>query len=163
MAVPEFILRLRKHVGHELLWLTGVTGVVIDPHGRILLHRRASDGCWGTPGGILEPGEQPAAALAREVAEETGIHVVPERVACVHTEQPWTYENGDVVQILDIAFRCRPVGGELRADGDESLDVGWFAPDELPAMSEMVMRRIRHASHERGEAWFDSGTAAPGG
>ncbi|ASU82097.1 NUDIX domain-containing protein [Nocardiopsis gilva YIM 90087] len=154
MATPEFILRLRKHVGHELLWLTGVTGVVVDPDDRVLLHQRADDGCWAPPGGILEPGEQPAAALAREVAEETGVHVVPERVACIVTEQPWTYSNGDVVQILDITFRCRPSGGEIRLDRDESLDAGWFAPDELPEMSEALLRRVRLAREERGEAWY---------
>ncbi|CAM4032296.1 NUDIX domain-containing protein [Nocardiopsis rhodophaea] len=154
MATPEFILRLRKHVGHELLWLTGVTGVVVDPGDRVLLHQRADDGCWAPPGGILEPGEQPAAALAREVAEETGIRVVPERVACVVTEPPWTYSNGDVVQILDITFRCRPIGGELRLDRDESLDVGWFSVEELPKMREALQRRIRLARDERGEAWY---------
>lgn len=158
MSTPDFILRLRKHVGHEPLWLSGVTAVVIDDAGEILLHRRADDGRWTTPGGILEPGEQPAAALVREVREETGVDVLPERVASVVTEPPFTYPNGDQVQFLDIAFRCRPVGGAPRADADESLEVRWFAPADLPAMSDRVMRRVRHA-HDDGEAWFTRATA----
>ncbi|RCV47204.1 NUDIX hydrolase, partial [Marinitenerispora sediminis] len=39
MATPEFILELRKRVGHDPLWLMGVTGVVLDAADRILLHR----------------------------------------------------------------------------------------------------------------------------
>ncbi|GAB3439671.1 NUDIX domain-containing protein [Streptomonospora sediminis] len=154
MPTPEFILRLRKHVGHDLIWLTGVTGVVIAESGEVLLHRRADDGSWSTPGGILEPGEQPAAALVREVAEETGVDVVPERVASVVTEPPFTYENGDRVQFLDITFRCRPVGGHARPDYEESLEVGWFAPDRLPPMNERIMRRIGHARQE-GAAFYE--------
>ncbi|WP_046470456.1 NUDIX hydrolase [Allosalinactinospora lopnorensis] len=153
MPTPDFILRLRKHVGNELLWLTGVTAVVIGDSGEILLHRRADDGRWSTPGGILEPGEQPAVALVREVFEETGVHVEVERVASVVTEPPFTYPNGDRVQFLDIAFRCRAVGGAPRLDEDESLDVRWFAPDGLPELNTRILRRIRHARDD-GEAWY---------
>ncbi|WP_017556260.1 NUDIX hydrolase [Nocardiopsis baichengensis] len=160
MPTPDFILALRKHVGHEKLFLTGVTGVVIGdgatgPRDRVLLHRRADDGGWSPPGGILEPGEQPAAALVREVEEETGVRVVPERVAGVVTGEPFTYANGDVVQFIDISFRCRPVGGAARVDGDESLAVDWFPVDALPPMPDRVLDRI-HRAHEDGEAWFVS-------
>ncbi|GAA1112915.1 NUDIX hydrolase [Nocardiopsis composta] len=156
MSTPDFIRELRKHIGHDLLWLMGVTGVVIAEDGSILLHKRADDGSWAPPGGILEPGEQPAQALAREIYEETGVHAVPERIVSVVTEPPFTYANGDTVQFMDVAFRCRPVGGEIRLDEDESLDAGWFAPDELPWMHERVLRRIRHAraAAEETDAWF---------
>jgi 8-oxo-dGTP diphosphatase len=155
MPTPDFVLRMREHVGHDLLWLTGVTAVVIAEDGGILLHRRADDGHWATPGGILEPGEQPAAALVREVHEETGVHVVPERIASVVTEPPFTYPNGDRVQFVDITFRCRPVGGAPRAVADESLEVAWFAPDRLPAMNARVNRRIAHARARDGATWYE--------
>ncbi|MFC4565665.1 NUDIX domain-containing protein [Nocardiopsis mangrovi] len=162
MATPDFVLRLREHVGHGPLWLTGVTAVVIADSGEILLHRRADDGRWATPGGILEPGEQPAEALVREVWEETGVKVVPERVASVFTEEPFTYPNGDQVQFLDIAFRCRPVGGAPRPDAEESLEVRWFPPGELPPMDERVLRRIRLAPDE-GAAWYAEPAPHPAG
>ena len=71
MPVPDFLKLLREHVGHDLLPLVGVTAVVLDQE-KVLLHRRSDDGRWATPGGILEPGEQPAPAVVREVWEETG-------------------------------------------------------------------------------------------
>lgn len=154
MPVPDFLKRLREHVGHDLLPLVGVTAVVLDDDGRVLLHQRSDDRRWATPGGILEPGEQPAPAVVREVWEETGVRVRVERLATVVTQEPHTYPNGDRVQFLDLAFRCRPVGGEPRADGDESLEVAWFAPGEMPVMADRVLERIRWARRAEGEPYF---------
>lgn len=154
MPVPDFLKRLREHVGHDLLPLVGVTAVVLDDHGRVLLHRRSDDGRWATPGGILEPGEQPAPAVVRETWEETGVEVRVERLATVITQEPHTYPNGDRVQFLDLAFRCRPIGGAPRADGDESLEVAWFAPAEMPVMAERILERIRWAREPEGEPYF---------
>lgn len=154
MPVPEFLLALREHVGHGLLPLVGVTGVVFDEEGGVLLHRRADDGRWCTPGGILEPGEQPAEAVVREVREETGLEVVVERLSSVVAQEPFTYPNGDRVQFLDLAFRCRPVGGSLDASGDESLDVRWFAPDALPDMPRRIIDRIGCARQDRPDPYY---------
>ena len=154
MPVPDFLKRLREHVGHGLLPLVGVTAVVLDDDGRVLLHRRSDDGRWATPGGILEPGEQPAPAVVRETWEETGVEVRVERLATVVTQEPHTYPNGDQVQFLDLAFRCRPVGGTLRADGDESLEVAWFAPADMPVMAERILERIHWAREPEGEPYF---------
>jgi hypothetical protein len=57
MPTPEFIVELRKKIGHDLLWLPGVTGVVLDADDRVLLVRRADDGRWTLVSGVLEPGE----------------------------------------------------------------------------------------------------------
>lgn len=149
MPVPDFLLALRSHVGHGLLPLVGVTAVVVNEEGEILLHRRADDGRWATPGGILEPEEEPARAVVREVREETGVEVEVERLTSVLAQEPFTYPNGDRVQILDLAFRCRPVGGAPDASGDESLDVRWFPPRALPDMAQRILDRIGHAHEDR--------------
>ena len=60
MPTPEFILELRKKVGHDLLWLMGVSGYVEDEQGRVLLGRRSDTGEWAMVYGINEPGEEPA-------------------------------------------------------------------------------------------------------
>ena len=136
MATPEFILRLREKIGHDLLWLIGVSAYVEDGADRVLLGRRADTGEWALVYGINEPGEEPAATVVREVAEETGVDVVPTdlvRVAAQHHET--VYANGDRTQYLDLLFVCRLAEGgcaEPCVADDESLEVGWFAPDELP-------------------------------
>ncbi|WP_405739421.1 NUDIX domain-containing protein [Streptomyces sp. NBC_01525] len=154
MATPDFIRDLRSTLGHQLLWLPGVTAVVFDDDGRVLLGRRADTGGWSVIGGIAEPGEQPAEVAVREVFEETAVRVVPERVVLVEALRPLTYPNGDVCQFMDITLRCRAVDGEARVNDDESLDVAWFALDALPELEEFALTRIRRAA-EDGEAWFE--------
>lgn len=67
MPTPEFVLELRKKIGHDLLWLNGVTGCVLDDRGRLLLGRRSDTGEWAMVYGINEPGEQPADTVVREI------------------------------------------------------------------------------------------------
>ena len=76
MATPEFVLKLRRKIGHDLLWLMGVSGYVEDERGRVLLGRRSDTGEWAMVYGINEPGEEPADTVAREVKEETGVDVI---------------------------------------------------------------------------------------
>nr|WP_303714916.1 NUDIX domain-containing protein [Kutzneria buriramensis]WKX15172.1 NUDIX domain-containing protein [Kutzneria buriramensis] len=141
-------------MGHELLWLPGVSAVVLDDEGRVLLNRRTDTRKWSLIGGIPEPGEQPAACAVREVQEETGVHCVVERVLIVQALNPVTYDNGDVCQYMDISFRCRAVGGEARVNDDESLDVGWFAVDALPELNEFGVFRIKQALSDT-PTWFE--------
>lgn len=154
MPIPDFIRDLRAKAGHHLLWMPGVSAVVRDDEGRVLLGRRADTGEWSIIGGIPDPGEQPAAALVREVYEETAVHCVPERVLLVEALQRVTYPNGDVCQFMDTCFLARAVGGEARVNDDESLEVGWFAVDALPEMEEFAVRRIKQAA-AGGPTWFD--------
>ncbi|MFE4664436.1 NUDIX domain-containing protein [Streptomyces sp. NPDC056716] len=158
MATPDFITELRESAGHQLLWLPGVTAVVFDDEGRVLLNRRSDTRRWSLIGGIPDPGEQPAACAVREVQEETAVHCLAERVVLVQALSPVTYENGDVCQYMDITFRCRALGGEARVNDDESLDVGWFPVDGLPDLNEFGVLRIKQAMAEA-PTWFDTTTS----
>jgi 8-oxo-dGTP pyrophosphatase MutT (NUDIX family) len=53
-----------------------VSAVVVHEDGRLLLGQRSDNGPWTVVSGIPEPGEQPALAVVREKAEETGIDAV---------------------------------------------------------------------------------------
>ncbi|WP_129311063.1 NUDIX domain-containing protein [Streptomyces sp. L2] len=161
MATPDFIRTLRSTAGRQLLWLPGVTAIVFDDDGRVLLGRRTDTRRWSVIGGIPEPGEQPAACAVREVFEETAVHCVAERVVLVQALKPVTYTNGDVCQYMDITLRCRAVGGEARVNDDESLEVGWFAVDALPDLNEFGRFRIKQAlSPAEAPTWFDPATPA---
>ncbi|MEU8690245.1 NUDIX domain-containing protein [Streptomyces sp. NPDC048665] len=153
MATPDFIRTLRASAGQQLLWLPGVTAIVFDDEGRVLLGRRTDTRKWSVIGGIPDPGEQPAACAVREVFEETAVHCVAERIVLVQALEPVTYPNGDTCQYMDVTIRCRAVGGEARVNDDESLEVGWFAPDALPDLNEFGLLRIKQAMCEE-PTWF---------
>jgi 8-oxo-dGTP diphosphatase len=109
-----------------------VGGIVVDARGRLLLIRRGTEpskGCWSVPGGRVEAGESGPTATAREVLEETGVHVVVSDLAgSVERDGP----GGVVYAIRD--YLCRPVDGidpsAVRA-GDDADDAGWFTPAQM--------------------------------
>ena len=161
MPTPDFVLALRSLVGNELLWMPGVSAVVVHEDGRLLLGRRADNGLWAVVSGILEPGEQPALAAVREVLEETGILAVVEGLAAVASDPDTVrYENGDRAQYLDLTFLCRAVGGgDPWVADDESTAVGWFEAAALPEpLSRSSRTRIAHAlayrEHPERGTWF---------
>jgi len=129
MAMSPYLRTLRKHVGQMRLLLPSVSAHVFDADGRMLLVRQRELEVWSTPGGMIEPDERPADAAAREVWEETGLRVEAVRVAGVYggPEFVVTYANGDETQYVIIAFECAVTGGELRADGDETVEARFFS------------------------------------
>ena len=149
MPTPAYIAALREVWGHQPLLLPGVSGVVLrgDPgRERVLLGRRADTGRWSVPAGIVEPGEQPADCLVRELWEETRVRVSVERLAAVMADDPLTYPNGDICQFISMTFRCRYLSGEAAVGDEESLAVAWFGLTELPdELSERGRRRIAAA------------------
>lgn len=144
MPIPEFVAHLRARIGHDPLWLIGVTAVV-EHDGRILLARPVGSAEWTAVSGIVEPGEHPAVAAVREVLEETGVVAEIERLASVSVTAEIVYPNGDRSQYTDLCFRCRYVSGVAHVADDESDDVGWFAIDDLPPLRASAALRIRHA------------------
>jgi ADP-ribose pyrophosphatase YjhB (NUDIX family) len=155
MAVPEFLLALREHVGHELLWLPGVSAVVVNDKSDLLLARRADNGLWAVVSGILEPGEDPGPAALREVKEETGVEAELVRITSVDVTPPITYSNGDRCQYIDVCFLARYASGDPHPADGENTEVAWFRPDELPEDLTATSRyRISAALSGRSEADF---------
>jgi 8-oxo-dGTP diphosphatase len=117
----------------RMLWfahakfMIGVTGVVRDSGGRVLLlrHRMWPEGRqWGLPTGYARARETFQETVVREVREETGLRVAV----------------GDLVRVrsgyrlrAEVAYEAVYLGGELRLNSLEILDAGWFARDDLPA------------------------------
>ena len=158
MPIPDFVLRLRQKIGHDLLWLPGVTAVVLDGE-HVLLVRRSDNGRWAPVTGIVDPGEHPSVAAAREVLEETGVTCSVESLAWVSVTEQIVHVNGDHAQYLDHTFACRYVDGAAHPADDESTEVGWFHVDRLPAMEAALVERIRTARAHTGQVRLDGGTA----
>jgi 8-oxo-dGTP diphosphatase len=163
VPTPDYVLDLRRSFGSGRLLLPAVVAVVVrddpscDSRRQVLLTRRSDNGLWALPAGILEPDEQPGAAMLRELAEETRVVARLDRLALVTTDPDVIYPNGDVCQFLTLTFAGRYLSGEAQVGDAESTAVDWFALDELPAeLSAIQLRRISCALDSAGECVFDS-------
>jgi 8-oxo-dGTP diphosphatase len=161
VPTPDYIAAIRRVYGQGRLLLPGVSAVVLrtdlEP-GRvhILLTRRSDTGRWSLPAGIVEPFEQPAAAILRELLEETRITADVERLALLRTDPDVVYPNGDRCQFVAMCFRCRYVSGEAQVGDEESTEVAWFPADDLPdELTDIQVRRIRCALEDREACVFD--------
>ncbi|MGB6243574.1 NUDIX hydrolase [Gordonia sp. (in: high G+C Gram-positive bacteria)] len=158
MATPEYVLRLREHIGHAPLVLVGVTAVILREVGgatEVLLGRRSDTGALTPITGIVDPGEQPAVAARREAMEEAGVEIEVERLARVHQLPRKRHVNGDLVDYLDLTFRCRWLAGDPHPADGELTDVGWHPLSDLrDVASDDLRERIRLAATGSGEAVF---------
>lgn len=158
MPIPPHIVHLRERVGKITLLTPAAAAIIRDERGQVLLIRRGDGHGWSLPGGLMEPGESVAGCLVREVQEETGLTVEPERLVGVYSDPAVnhiTFANGDQVHLVSSTFECRVIGGHLRPDGEESLDVVYFAPEKLPEDLVSAHRvRIQDAVIHRESAFF---------
>ena len=156
MPTPDFVLDLRRRIGTDPLPLVGVTAVVIDG-GRVLLGRRSDNGALTPVTGVVDPGEEPADAAARETYEEAGIVCRVDRLAWVHQLPRVVYPHGDQVDYLDLVFRCSWVSGEPHPVDGEMTEVGWYDLDALPHLELPDMHRRIELARADGVARFEGG------
>jgi len=105
-----------------------VGAVIKDGAGRLLLIKRGHEpgkGLWSIPGGRIEPGESDAAALVREVREETGLVVTAGRLIG-SVRRP-----GGPGRVLDIRDYAAEVTGGTLVPGDDADDAMWVAAADL--------------------------------
>jgi 8-oxo-dGTP diphosphatase len=126
-----------------------VAGLLVDDAGRVLVSQRRADQAlplqWEFPGGKIEMGESPGAALARELREELGVTVEVGRIWDVLFHAYPAYD------VLMLVYRCRlPVGEVPRAV--EVADLLWRPPgqlddlDVLPADAPLCERLAREGA-----------------
>ena len=121
----------------------GASAIVADK-GRILLLCRSDNGRWALPGGAMEVGESIAETITREVQEETGLDVEPERIVGVYTDpgHVFAFDDGEVRQQFSMCFSTRLLGGQLRTSS-ETREVSFVPVSELDRLSVHPSMRMR--------------------
>lgn len=153
MPISPYVKNLRSCIGHELLMFPTVSAVVVNDSEEVLLGQRSDNHKWSIISGMLDPGEQPADAILREIYEGTGVQAEIDRLAGVALHEV-TYPNGDLCHMLKTWFRCHPISGEARVNDEESVSVRWFPFDALPEMNPYALLRIETSLPKDALAWF---------
>ncbi|WP_396956443.1 NUDIX domain-containing protein [Nitrosomonas sp.] len=141
----SYLGKLRAVVGARLLLMPGARVIIENAKGEILLQRRSDFDVWGLPGGNAEEGEDLESVVRREVAEEVGLVVDdlhPYGFASDPQHETITFPNGHQCQYFVLMFHTRTYSGQARVSDDESTDVGWFRPDDLPTMLPNMARSV---------------------
>ncbi len=118
------------------LFVVAVTAVVVR-NGKVLAMRRAADkdagpGLWETLSGRLDAGEDPLAAVKREIFEECGLEVAVEpRPLTVYTAERKS------LPMVVVVYRARYVSGEVVMSGEHD-DYAWLIPAEFAARSSLT-------------------------
>ena len=118
----------------------GIFAIIFDSQKRALLcHRRDYD-FWNLPGGGLEKGEAPWESVVREVKEETGLDVKPERIVGVYSKP----EKDEIV----FSFACKITGGNIKLT-EEADKIEYFNFNKIPKnTSPKQVARIKDALEE---------------
>ncbi len=128
--------------------------VLVHDGERALLGRQASwpPGRYSTIAGFVEPGESLEDAVAREVAEETGVRVTSARY---HSSQPWPFPSS-----LMLGFTAEAAPGEIACADAELEDARWFTREQI-ARGEPLLPPHTSISWRLIEQWFDAGSDVP--
>src|SRR5919198_433103 len=116
--------------------------VAVIHEGKVLLTKREDFEIWCLPSGGVEAGESLVEAAIREAKEETGVDVELTRLVGVYSRL------GGTPDVHAVLYEAKPIGGELRRQPGETIEVKYFAFDEIP--SEIAFahkRRIADAFH----------------
>lgn len=132
--MSEYIMDLRKVVGHRCLLQCGASVIVMNRQNQVLLQQRADNLCWGYHGGSVNLDEDVREAAKRELYEETGL-IAHELILWNVFSGPqmhYRYPNGDEVSNIDIVFLCQSYSGQIKKQDEEVLDLKWFDIGHLP-------------------------------
>jgi 8-oxo-dGTP pyrophosphatase MutT (NUDIX family) len=160
MPKSPYVRAIRRKIGSDLLMLQGVTVMLFDDQGRLLLARDAESGFWMTIGGAVEPNETPSDAAVRECWEETGLLIEPISLVGIFGGPDFrvTYPNGDIVSYVVTIFEVRQIGGEASPDGLEASALCFASRSEAATLpmrawtKEMIARAFEHK--ENGAPYF---------
>ena len=132
--MSNYIMGLRKIVGHQTLIMPCACVIIGDGTGRILLQQRQDDGKWGHHGGAIEIDENTMDAARREVFEELNIELGELELLGIYSGKKYhhIYPNGDETSCIDIVYVCHQYIGEIDYTDGEVKQTQWFDKDTIP-------------------------------
>ena len=126
-------LRLEAIRFTQKKFTVSVVAVVLNKEGKILLldHFLRPGASWALPGGFIEAGEQPEAAIKREICEETTLRLENVKLLNVRT----------INSHIEILFRAEAEGKPVPNSGEINA-AGWFTIDEMPLETAEIQKQI---------------------
>jgi len=119
--------RFKKELGY-ITPKIGVTGILFNMDGKMLLEHRSDDLLWGIPGGWVDVGEGPEAAIKREFMEEAELVIEPLDIIKFYTRLPGEFNQPHTT--VHILYYCEYVSGEIKKS-HESLEMKYMDYREI--------------------------------
>lgn len=134
--MSEYVRSIREVLGHSLLLVAGVTAIITDGRGGLLMMRHRDTRQWVLPGGAVELGEHPSFSVAREVLEETGLNVEVLGIIGVYGGPNFVvhYQNGDLTAYVMTVYNVKVIGGKLESATDEAVELRYVNSEELTGL-----------------------------
>lgn len=133
----------------KLIWRPAAYGIVFKD-GAVLLSPQFDDGMYDLPGGGLDLGEPPEAALVREVKEETGLSVdKPRLIACESDYFTFRRQEGVYYQTIGLYYLCNLTGGTLSTDGFDEFEQNYARIAEWVPMEKLATIKIANSKDFR--------------
>lgn len=133
--MSDYMMDLRKLVGHRPLMQCAASVIIENEKGEILLGKRTDNHKWGYSGGSIELGETIEDCARRELKEEFGLVAEELKFFMINSGERthYIYPNGDEVYNVEIVYTCSKYHGTLTPQKEEMSQARFFALDELPS------------------------------
>ena len=137
MSISDYYHKLRAKVGTDLIFMPSVAAILRNSEDEILFQYPGEGEYWSLPAGAIEPGEAPAQELIREVWEETGLTVRPNKLLGIFGGESFrfTYPNGDQVEYNVFVFECNIICGKSTAIDGESAYLRFIKKENKPQLA----------------------------
>lgn len=137
-------------------------GVVRNSAGEVLLCELTYKREWDLPGGVVDPGESPAQCLVREVREELGLDIKPQRLLAVNWLVPWRGWTDATVFVFDLGTAADDLPGAATLQAREIRALHWCGEEDLERRVAPYNERLLAflATHSGDTAYLEDGLPA---